>query len=483
MSLTSQQIRAAMGHPIIDADGHYQEFSTCLRDDVLAMAGDLGGKPLVAKVENMNLTYDDGRISSWMLMSEDERRDVWSPCTAWWSMPTKARDRASAHIPRLLHERMDELGIDYSVLFPSLGLTLPSLEDEDVRRLACRVFNTTTSELFAPYADRLTPVAVIPMFSPEEAIDELEHSVGTLGTKAIVIGSVRRPVAKVAREHADMARFALRVETYGIDSDDDYDPFWKRCAELHVPIGVHHTEQGWGSRSSPSRYVYNHIGAFAAGSESIAKALFLGGVTRRFPSLRFAFLEGGMGWAVSLLADLVSHWEKRNAETILELDPAQIDLAEIEGLVRQYGPEQMTRRMDRVMEYFARQGWHPEVLDDWRSCEIQKVDDIADLYVTPFFFGCEADDPLNSLAFDTRLNPFGRPLQCVFGSDFGHWDVPEMNGVVHEAYEAVERGLMDEGGFKDFMFTNPVRLFAGANPSFFEGTVCEAEASQALGAG
>ena len=123
------------------------------------------------------------------------------------------------------------------------------------------------------------------------------------------------------------------------------------------------------------------------------------------------------------------------------------------------------------------------MLDDWRSCEIEKVDDIADLYITPFFFGCEADDPLNSLAFDTRLNPFGRPLQCVFGSDFGHWDVPEMNGVVHEAYEAVERGLIDEAGFRDFMFTNPVRLFAGANPSFFDGTVCEADARQLLGAG
>ena len=30
--------------------------------------------------------------------------------------------------------------------------------------------------------------------------------------------------------------------------------------------------------------------------EAVCKALFMGGVTRRFPALKFAFLEGGVGW-------------------------------------------------------------------------------------------------------------------------------------------------------------------------------------------
>jgi hypothetical protein len=36
-------------------------------------------------------------------------------------------------------------------------------------------------------------------------------------------------------------------------------------------------------------------------------SLFFGGVTRRFSDLRFAFLEGGVGWACTLLGDLVDH--------------------------------------------------------------------------------------------------------------------------------------------------------------------------------
>ena len=64
---------------------------------------------------------------------------------------------------------------------------------------------------------------------------------------------------------------------------------------------------------SATSYVYNHIGGLAASHESLCKSLFLSGVTHRFPTLRFGFLEGGVAWACSLLGDLVGHWEKRNA--------------------------------------------------------------------------------------------------------------------------------------------------------------------------
>ena len=45
-----------------------------------------------------------------------------------------------------------------------------------------------------------------------------------------------------------------------------------------------------------------------------------------------------------------------------------------------------------------------------------------------------------------------------------------MTKIVEEAYELVERGAITETNFKDFMFTNPVGLFAGMRPDFFEGT-------------
>src|SRR5205823_2095799 len=107
------------------------------------------------------------------------------------------------------------------------------------------------------------------------------HAVGTLGLKVIVIDSVvRRPW----------------LDPLALDSLHDYDPFWRRCLELKVAPTAHQAGH-WGTRGSISSYMYNHIGLFAASGEALCKALFFGGVTRRFPGLKFAFLEGGVGWA------------------------------------------------------------------------------------------------------------------------------------------------------------------------------------------
>jgi hypothetical protein len=97
-----------------------------------------------------------------------------------------------------------------------------------------------------------------------------------------------------------------------------------------------------------------------------------------------------------------------------------------------------------------------------------------------FYFGCEGDDPINAWAFNSRLNPCGARLNAIFGSDIGHWDVPDQSQVTAEAYENVERGLMSEEDFRDFVFANPVRLWTGVNPDFFKGTAIESEVNRFL---
>jgi hypothetical protein len=95
------------------------------------------------------------------------------------------------------------------------------------------------------------------------------------------------------------------------------------------------------------------------------------------------------------------------------------------------------------------------------------------LFVAPFWFGCEADDPVTAHAFNRRVNPYGASLKAIFGSDNAHWDVPDMARVLIEAREHVEQGTMTENDFRQFVFVNPVELHAGMNPRFFEGTRIE----------
>ncbi len=115
------------------------------------------------------------------------------------------------------------------------------------------------------------------------------------------------------------------------------------------------------------------------------------------------------------------------------------------------------------------------MLDEWAACKIERAEDIRDLFVPSFYFGCEADDPITAWAFNTRVNPYGARLQVLFSSDIGHWDVPDMREVVGEAYELVEKGLIDEDEFRKFVFTNSVSFYGSTNPEFFKGTKVEKE--------
>ena len=63
----------------------------------------------------------------------------------------------------------------------------------------------------------------------------------------------------------------------------------------------------------------------------------------------------------------------------------------------------------------------------------------------------------------------------MFGSDVSHWDVPEMNEVLEEAWEMVEHEWITEEDFRHFMFTHPVEFFTRSNPAFFDGTAVEAD--------
>ena len=80
------------------------------------------------------------------------------------------------------------------------------------------------------------------------------------------------------------------------------------------------------------------------------------------------------------------------------------------------------------------------------------------------------------------MNPYGASLNPMLGSDIGHFDVEDMRGVLQEAHELVDHGLMSPEDFRRFALENPVRLHGGMNKDFFKGTKVEAEAEIILAA-
>jgi predicted TIM-barrel fold metal-dependent hydrolase len=464
-----RRIRARLDHPIIDSDGHLIEFLPLVRDLLVDLAGESVAQRFDAVV------HSGATLQG---VSDEMRKLHGITQSPWWGIPTRnTLDRATAMLPRLLYERLDELGLDVAVLYPTYGLIPIHVPDDELRQAMAAAFNTYLAEQYAPYADRLVPVACIPTFTPEEALKELEHAVVELGLRAVMMGgAIRRPIPQGGPG-------AIWMDGLGHGSLYDYDPLWRRCAELGVSPTFHSTGSGWGSRMSTSNYVYNHIGNFAAASELTARSLLMGGVPMRFPQLRFAFQEGGAAWACNLYSDVMGHWEKRNVEAVRRYDPAELDRGMLTSLFDRFAEGSIRDRLNRLDEglsLLSEPMSEGASIDDFAESLLGSPDHIKDVFSSRYFFGCEADDPMAAVAFDERLNPLGARIPALFASDIGHWDVPDFRRVLEEAWELVEHGLLDAEGFRHFTFTNPVRLWAGTNPDFFAGTPVEKAVAEEL---
>lgn len=364
---------------------------------------------------------------------------------------------------------------------------MAGVQDEEIRRGLCHGFNNYVADTYSSYADRMAVGGVIPMHTPEEAVAEIAHC-RELGLKVVGLpegvyrkiespGLVDTPWLMPGQTHW--------FDTFGLDTAFDYDPVWQALLDAGLPATFHGGigQLAPSTFNSVSSYTHNHIGFFAERMYRLCKSLFLGGVTNRFPTMNIGLLECGVGWASSLLVDIVEHWEKRNLTALMEqLDPALIDWAEFESLIRGYGPELVKAAngdLDGAMRALPAIGVEPADRDEFRFVDISSKQDIHDKFVPRFFFGCEADDRTIAFAF-SKANAFGARLQPVFSSDISHWDVEDMAEVVDEAHGLVRKELLTDVDFRDFVFRNPATLLTGANPHFFDGTSVAAEVAAEL---
>ncbi len=473
----ARKLHDRLRHPIIDADGHWIEYGPVMKEEFRRIGGEAAAEALAVATQ---------RVPTSLTMTVAERTRKRVGQEAFWSSPSEnVLDRATAMLPRLMYERLDDLGIDFSVVYPTAGLSFHRMQDTRHRRAICRAYNVFAADQFRGLGDRVIPAAIIPMYTPEEALEELEFAVTQLGYKvAMVGGMMRRRVPALEEEHPDASKHVEWYDVIGLDSPHDYDSVWRKCLELRVAPSFHNGARSILLRNSPSNFCYNHIGHFASAGEAVAKAIFLGGVTRRFPKLNFAFLEGGVGWASMLYADLIGHWEKRNRQAIESTNPSKLDVGKLHELAQKYGSravaEAVGRREGLEGDSNSTLTGGLENLDDYFRCQITKKEDIRDLFVPRFYFGCEADDPINAWAFNRQASPMRARLNALFSSDIGHFDVPDMTEVVPEAYELVEHGLITDDDFQDFMFDNAVRFWGEVNPDFFKGTIVEKQAGEVL---
>ncbi|MCU1486394.1 MAG: amidohydrolase 2 [Actinomycetia bacterium] len=206
--------------------------------------------------------------------------------------------------PRL--ELMDELGVDRTLMFP----TLASLLEERLRddpKATHAVIHSLNEWLYETwqfdYEGRIfsTPVITLPIV--EEAIKELEW-VLERGAKTILIRPAPVPGFGGSR-------------SFGFE---EFDPFWKRVEESGILVSMHASDSGYsryqGDWTGPQEMLPFRPDAFRMMTShdrpitDTMSAVVCHGLLTRFPALKIAAVENGGTWVLPFLENLAETYRR-----------------------------------------------------------------------------------------------------------------------------------------------------------------------------
>lgn len=198
---------------------------------------------------------------------------------------------------------MDRDGVDAELVFPSLGLMLPRIDDREGQRTACQIWNDWAWDYTAPVRDRLIPAAMIPCIDFEDALAECH-----------------RAAAK------GFAAFCL-WEGMNNYNDPRWDPIFALAAEQGIPL-VFHTGVGninIRALKGPGGALFNYTRQMNDAVDVITQ-LVAGGVLDRNPGAHILFAEHSAGWLWGLAErmDEVYHGHAPSITPKLSRLPSQI---------------------------------------------------------------------------------------------------------------------------------------------------------------
>ncbi len=212
---------------------------------------------------------------------------------------------------------MDELGVDRTLMFPTLASLLEERmrDDPELTHVAIHALNEWLHEQWSfNYEGRIFTVPVVTLPIVEKAIEELNWVVER-GAKAILVRPAPVPGFRGSR-------------SFGYP---EFDPFWQAVVDADVLVAMHSSDSGYSRYTSdwtgPQEMLPFRLDAFRMFSsgkrpmEDTMAALCCHGVFSRFPDLRVASIESGSDWVYTFLDHLADVYKKIPQE--FEHDPVE----------------------------------------------------------------------------------------------------------------------------------------------------------------
>jgi len=186
---------------------------------------------------------------------------------------------------------LNEYGIDYGVLEPSLFSTIPTITNDRFAVALAHAYNSFIIDTFGDVTDRVKLSILVAPQKPRMAAEEINKRAGTEGVEKVLLpgtGMVPPP------------------------GDERYDPIYEAADDNNLPVGFH--TGGSSLQAFPMQYWWNETFAedhtvFHPFSLMWAvTSMVFRGVPARYPDLQFVFSEAGIGWIPYLEARLDDHY-------------------------------------------------------------------------------------------------------------------------------------------------------------------------------
>jgi predicted TIM-barrel fold metal-dependent hydrolase len=184
-----------------------------------------------------------------------------------------------------IHERIRDMnvnGVLGSMCFPSFpqfcGQLFARTEDKDVGLAMLRAYNDWHIETWCgTYPGRFIPLSLPPLWDPQLMADE---------------------VRRVAAKDCHAVTFSENPEKLGYPSfhSDHWDPFWEACADEGTIVCLHIGSSSQVVITSLDAPIDTLITLQPMNIVQAAADLLWSPVLRKYPALRVALSEGGIGW-------------------------------------------------------------------------------------------------------------------------------------------------------------------------------------------
>lgn len=217
-----------------------------------------------------------------------------------------ADTRSGGWMPAARLDDMNEDGMDAAVLFG--GGPLATANDE-LYLASFTAYNRWLSDFCSHASDRLIGVGYVPMLDVGMTVGMMRTCIKN-GLKAINIPAFPMTRYKVV-EPGEAQRRALTGDVGGNRgyADPEFDPLWKAACDLGIPITIH-----LGGRvprfMEPKWFLSDLLMSKFAMAETIAIMIY-GGVFDRFPDLKLASVESGVGWFAFAANYMDETWNKQ----------------------------------------------------------------------------------------------------------------------------------------------------------------------------